>query len=70
MRKNKRIDGQLRDAIRNCGKTRYRLWKLSGVRQEQIARFLKGHSIGIAQAAKLAEVLDLELKPKDQKGKR
>jgi hypothetical protein len=65
----KLIDDVLRDAIRKSGLTRYRLWQLSGVRQEQIARFLKGHGIGIAYAAELAEALGLELRPKDGKRK-
>jgi hypothetical protein len=70
MGKTKLIDDQLRDAVRKSGQTRYRLWQLSGVRQEQIARFLNGQGIGIVYAAKLAAVLGLELKPKGKKGER
>jgi hypothetical protein len=44
------------------------IWQLSGVRQEQIARFLDGQGIGIRYVAKLADVLGLELKPKGTKG--
>ena len=48
--------------------TRYRLSKLSGVSQPQLIQFLKGDkTITLRSAAKLAEALGLELRPKRKK---
>ena len=51
--------------------TRYQLAKLSGVSEGQLVRFVRGdRTITLASAAKLAEVLGLELRPKKkQKGR-
>ena len=69
MVRRKLIDDTLRDSIRKCGLTRYRLWQMTGVRQEQIARFLNGQNIGILYAAKLADAVGLELRPIREQGK-
>jgi hypothetical protein len=65
MSKNKRLDEVLRQAVRKSEYSKYRLWKLSGVRPEQITRFLNGQNLGISRAAALADVLGLELRKRE-----
>jgi DNA-binding phage protein len=57
----------LQDAIRNSGQTHYRIAKNAGVGPETIDRFMAGRDIRISTAAKIAEALGLELKPKENK---
>jgi transcriptional regulator with XRE-family HTH domain len=56
---------QLRRAIDESGRTRYRLAKETGISQESLHRFYHGER-GLSTRAidLLAEALDLELKPK------
>ena len=76
-KKSDNIEEVLRDAIRGLGTarpgrkkgdspmTRYRLSKLSGVSQAQLVQFVRGdRTITLNSAAKLAEVLGFELRPK------
>jgi transcriptional regulator with XRE-family HTH domain len=59
------IDEQLKAAIRESGLTHYRIGKDSGVASPIIDRFMSGErDLRLATAAKLAETLGLELKPK------
>ncbi len=51
----------LRSAIEGSGKSANELSKLSGVPQPTITRFIAGTDMKLATAAKLAEVLNLEL---------
>ena len=58
------IQEQLRQAILDAGISRYRLSKLSGATQAVISTFVnRKRSATMDTAAKLATVLDLELKP-------
>jgi len=63
---------QLRRAIRDSGKTDYRIAKDAGIGPEQVGRFLAGSDIRISTAAKICATLDLELslKANSVKGKR
>lgn len=55
----------MRNAVKDSGLTIYRLAKDSGVSQPVLSRFLNGkRGITLATAAKLANVLSLELRPK------
>ena len=71
------IEEALRSAVQDLGTakpgrkkgptpmTRYRLSKLSGVSQAQLMQFARGNrTLTLKSAAKLAEVLGLELTPK------
>jgi hypothetical protein len=54
---------QLRDAIRNSGKTHYRVGKDAGIKPEIVARFVKGQrDITGRTLGKLAHTLGLELR--------
>ena len=56
------IAAQLRDAIRQSGKTALQLAKESGIPQPTISRFLNGADMRLSRAAKIAEVLRIELR--------
>jgi transcriptional regulator with XRE-family HTH domain len=68
------IEEQFRRAILESGMTRYRLCKLSGVTNSQLSLFVHGkRSLTLGSAAKVAQVLGIELiqkKKKAQKAKR
>jgi len=59
------ITNQLREAIESGPKSRYRLWKETGVDKAALSRFVHGKA-GLSSAAidALADNLDLELAPK------
>jgi hypothetical protein len=65
-RRGKRtVCDQLRQAIRDSGKTHYRIGKDAGVKPEMVARFARGERDLRAETfAKIAEALGLELRPK------
>ena len=53
---------QLRRAIRQSDKTRYRLWKETGVSQPQLSQFMKGDKgLSVEAIEALAKALGLEL---------
>ncbi len=59
---------QLREALRNAPVTRYRLWKLTGIDQAVLSRFLHGQgSLSLESASKLCEALNLVLQPREAK---
>lgn len=61
--KQKRIDDQLRDAIKASKLTHYAIAKLAGVSPSQIDRFMTGErDIKLSTAAELAAALQLSLK--------
>ena len=61
--KQKRIDDQLRDAIKASGLSHYAIAKVAGVSPSQIDRFMsKERDIKLSTAAELAAALQLSLK--------
>lgn len=61
------IEDQLRRAIVESPITQYRLAQVSGIDKGILSRFLRGErTITLTTAARLAEVLDLELRPSGQ----
>ena len=62
------IERQLRQAIKTCGVSRYRLSKLSGVSDAVLSHFVNcKRSVTLTTAAKLAKALRLELRSKDER---
>ena len=54
---------RIRKAIEASGKSRYRLWKDSGVSQAQLSRLMSGESgMSADNIEKLADALGLEIK--------
>lgn len=65
MKKVKRIDDALRQAIIDSGLPQQRIEKETGIARMSIGRFLRGErSLRLDKAAVLAEFLGLELRPK------
>ena len=67
-KRRKTIVDQLKDAIRKSGKTHYRIAKDAEIGAGQIDCFVNGTrpNIRLLTAAKIAEALNLELKPKEK----
>ena len=67
---SKNIERKLREAIIKAKVSRYKISQLSGVGQAQLSLFIsKKRTLTITSAAKIAEVLGLELTPKKRKGR-
>jgi plasmid maintenance system antidote protein VapI len=55
---------QLKTAIEQSGMTRYKLAQAAGVEESTLSRFVNGkRSLSLESASRLAEFLDLELRP-------
>lgn len=58
------IEQRLRRAVLESGLSRYQIAKISGVSEAQLSFFVNGkRSLTLPVAARLAEVLGLELRP-------
>jgi len=70
-RRRQDLAGQLREAIRASGFTRYRICKDADIDQATLSRFMHRKS-GLSMEAidRLVETLGLELKPKQPASKR
>ena len=54
---------QIRFVIQNCGKTRYRLSKETGIHQSSLSRFVRGKcNLSLNQIDKLAEKIGFEIR--------
>jgi hypothetical protein len=59
------LSEQLRQAIRDCGESRYALSKRTGIDQSTLTRFMSGErGLRLDVVDVLAEELGLELRPK------
>ena len=65
-KRRKTIVDQLKNAIRQSGETHYRIAKRAGITTDMVDRFVGGRDIRISTAAKIAEALGVELRPKDK----
>ena len=55
------LTDQIRAALENCGETRYRVAKNSGLNEPQLCRFMAGAGISFRALDKLAAYLGLEI---------
>jgi plasmid maintenance system antidote protein VapI len=63
--RNEDIEQRLRRAVLESELSRYQIAKISGVSEAQLSFFVNGkRTLTLPVAAKLAEVLGLELRPK------
>jgi plasmid maintenance system antidote protein VapI len=70
MAKRKTIADVLRNAIRESGLTHYRIAKDAGIKPDMIDRFVFGkRDLRLGTAAKIADVLGLELVKRNSKRK-
>jgi hypothetical protein len=59
------LSEQLRQAIRECGESRYALSKRTGIDQSTLTRFMSGErGLRLDVVDVLADVLGLELRPR------
>ena len=59
------LSEQLRQAIRDCGESRYALSKRTGIDQSTLTRFMSGErGLRLDVVDALAEALGMELRPK------
>jgi predicted XRE-type DNA-binding protein len=64
------VSEQLRKAIDTSGVSRYRLWKLTGIPQSRLSRFMSGGKLTMDQVDAVCKVLGLTLtQGKARKGK-
>ena len=64
-RKSDDIEKQLRQAIIDSDLSRYRICKKAGLSESQLSYYVNNQrSLTLPAAAKIAKVLNLELKPK------
>lgn len=61
---------QLREAVRNCGESRYSLWKRTGILQSTLCKFMAGGSMSLHAVDTLVAALGLELKRGKRQPKR
>jgi transcriptional regulator with XRE-family HTH domain len=67
--KKNNVEEQLRQGIIDSEMSCYKISKLAGVTESQLSLFLSGkRSLTLASAAKIAEVLGLELRQVKKKG--
>ncbi|HQX50647.1 MAG TPA: hypothetical protein PLY87_10005 [Planctomycetaceae bacterium] len=55
------LTDQIRAALENCGETRYRVAKNSGLNEPQLCRFVAGQGLSLPALDALAEYLGLEI---------
>jgi hypothetical protein len=64
------LSEQLRQAIRDCGESRYSLSKRTGIDQSTLTRFMSGErGLRLDVVDVLADVLGLELRPRKSRDK-
>lgn len=62
------FSGQLRQAIRDCGITRYAISVRTGIDQATLSKFMKGErGLSLSAIDKLMDALGLEIKPGKRK---
>jgi predicted transcriptional regulator len=67
MNDQERIDGTLRNAIVESGMTHYAIAKAAGIEADILDRFMKGRDIYLGTAAKIADALKLEIRPRGRR---
>lgn len=59
-----KLSDQIREAIENCGQTRYAISKATGISQATFSRFMSGErGLPMKTLDRLADYLDLNLAP-------
>ena len=57
-----KLSDQVRKAVRDSGLTHYRIWKLTGIRQDTLSRFMRGErGLPMKTLDRLAAFLELEV---------
>ena len=74
VKKHDELSDQLRHAIKTCGKSRYRIWKETGIAEATLSRFVtKKGGLSMRAVDKIGRCLGLKItferKPRKQKGR-
>ena len=70
MPKKLKLSDQIRNAIKTCGKSRYRIWKETGIDQALLSHFLhRKRSLSLNTVDRLAECIGLEGHVRGTKGR-
>ena len=70
MAKQKKLSDQIREAVATCGKSRYRIFKATGIDQAVLSRFMAGKGgLEMTTLDTLADYLNLNIKSPQRKGK-
>ena len=57
------MSDQIRRAVRECGMSRYEIWKATGIDQGTLSRLVSGKAgVTFANLDRLAELLDLNIR--------
>jgi hypothetical protein len=60
--KRVKLSDQIRQAVENCGQTRYALWKATGISEATLSRFMAGdRGLPMKTLDRLADYLDLNI---------
>ena len=62
------MDG-IRQAIQDCGKSRYRIYKDTGIEQSVLCKIMSGRTCSMDTAERLCEYLGLEVRPRRKKAR-
>jgi hypothetical protein len=69
-KKRKKLSDQVRDAVATCGKTRYAIFKATGIDQAVLSRFMTGKGgMETGNLDKLADYLQLNIQKPKRKDK-
>ena len=69
-KKRKKLSDQIRDAVTTCGKSRYAIFKATGIDQVVLSRFLSGESgLEMSTLDNLADFLEINLQKPKRKDK-
>ena len=60
-KRSSRLSDRIRQLIDDCGMTRYRIWKETGIDQATLSRFMAGGGLSMDNLDKLADLLDLDI---------
>jgi hypothetical protein len=69
-KQRKKLSDQIRQAVATCGKTRYQIFKATGIDQAALSRFMSGEcGLEMATLDTLADYLNLNIQPLKRSGK-
>ncbi len=60
-KRGSRLSDRIRQLIDDCGRSRYRIWKETGIDQATLSRFLAGGGLSMDNLDKLADLLEFDI---------
>ena len=66
-----KLGDQIRRAVKDCGMSRYEIWKATGIDQGTLSRFVAGKAgLGLDNLDRLADLLGLDIARGRRRGSR